>query len=309
MRRGLGRQALLFVLAAAILTGLGVAYDVSGGVPVRTALFFWAPLGAAGALTLTFVRELGRNTVTSLSSFGRYRGYSILGAAPDLTPRALRQLPPDQRTPQGCLVHAQASAFASAFRDLQGAISRDKLVAFTGSLPGEGATTAALCTAISAAQQGRNVIVIDCDLKRRSLTRALGFDPDEGVLDACENPGDWQSYVGEEDETGLHFMPAARPQSPWRGLVSTPGFPVLLTRLQNVYDLIILDCPPTLSSPDAALIAGLTDTTVLVTAWDRTPLSAVRNAMRALHRRPRGRTGVYVNRVPPEYRFGRLRGE
>lgn len=270
---------------------------------------FWAPVSVALGSAIAIARELSRNTVTSLSSFGKRRGYAILGAAPELTARTLRQLPPDKRDPLGCLAHLPASPFATAFRDLQAAIGENAIVAFIPSVPNEGATTTALCTAISASQQGRSVVVIDCDIRRRSLTRALGFDPDEGVLDACADPDAWQNFVGEEDETGLHFIPAARGAGVWRQLSSGPGLKALLTHLGEHYDLIILDCPPALTSAEGSVIAGFADKAVLLTGWDRTPLTVVRRAMALLQRRPGAMTGVYVNRVPPEYRFGRLRGE
>jgi Mrp family chromosome partitioning ATPase len=309
LKRGARRQLPLALLLAVGVTTLGIAYDITGGVSPSSAALFWAPLGAAAGLALALVNEVGRSTVTSLSSFGRHRGYAVLGAAPELTPRTLRQMPPDRRTPLGCLAFQPASAFATAFRDLQAAISEDAVVAFIAALPEEGATTAALCTAVSAAQQGRNVIVLDCDLRRRTLTRALDRDPEQGVLEACASPAHWQSFVDEEEETGLHFMPLARAQSPWRSLVSEQGFPRLIGYLREVYDLVVLDCPPALGSAEGALLAGLADRCVVVTAWDRTPVRAVRNTMRALHRQSRAATGVYVNRVPPEYRFGRLRGD
>jgi Mrp family chromosome partitioning ATPase len=69
----------------------------------------------------------------------------------------------------------------------------------------------------------------------------------------------------------------------------------------------VLDCPPALGSADGPVLAGMAEKVVVVTAWDRTPLSALRGAMRSVHARPHLRTGVYVNRVPPQYRFGRLR--
>lgn len=309
VRRGARRQWLLFALITVFVVVAGVAYDLSGGVNPLSALTFWGPVGIAVGFAAALVRELARNTVTSLSSFGKNRGYAILGAAPELTDRALRQLPPDKRTPLGCLAFQPASPFATAFRDLQNAISKDGVVAFAGALADEGATTAALCTAIAASQQGRSVVVIDCDLRRRSLTRSLGFDPDEGLIDACEEPNQWQNFVGEEDETGLHFIPASRARSPWRNVASAPGFKELIMRLRQHYDLIVLDCPPVLVGPDGAMTASMADKSILVTAWDRTPIPAVRRAMAALQRRPRAQTAVYVNRVPPEYRFGRLRGD
>lgn len=309
LRRGLRRQWLLFVLIVLLVAGAGVAYDLSGDVKPLSAVLFWTPIAIASGFVVALMRELSRNTVTSLSSFGKNRGYAILGAAPELTERALRQLPPDKRTPLGCLAFQPASSFSTAFRDLQSAISRDGVVAFAGALANEGATTVALCTAISANQQGRSVVVIDCDLRRRSLTRSLGFDPDEGLIDACEEPNQWQNFVGEEDETGLHFIPASRMRSPWRNVAAAPGFKELIMRLRQHYELIVLDCPPVLAGPDGALAAGMADKSILVTAWDRTSIPAVRRAMAALQRRPRAQTAVYVNRVPPEYRFGRLRGD
>ena len=134
LRRGIRRQWLLFALIVVVVAVGGVAYDLSGGVKPLSALLFWAPIGVAAGFGVALVRELARNTVTSLSSFGKNRGYAILGAAPELTDRALRQLPPDKRSPLGCLAFQPASPFATAFRDLQNAISKDGVVAFAGAL-------------------------------------------------------------------------------------------------------------------------------------------------------------------------------
>lgn len=309
LRRGVKRQWLLLVLVALLVGAGGVAFDLSGGSRLLSTALFWAPIGIGAGLFVALVRDISRNTVTSLSSFGKNRGYAILGASPELTPRALRQLAPDKRTPLGMLAFQPSSTFATAFRDLQSALTKDGVVAFTAAVANEGATTAALCTAIAASQQGRSVVVIDCDLRRRSLTRSLGFDPDEGLVDACEEPSQWQNFVGEEDETGLHFIPASRHRSPWRNVASAPGFNELLLRLRQHYELIVLDCPPVLVGADGAATAGMGDKCILVTAWDRTPITAVRQAMGLLQRKPRAQTAVYVNRVPPAYRFGRLRGD
>jgi Mrp family chromosome partitioning ATPase len=307
LRRGVRRQWALVLLIMTVVAVGGVAFDVSGGVRALAAAAFWAPLGLGVGLALALARELGRNTVTSLSSLGRHRDYAVLGAAPELTARALRQLPPDNRTPLGCLAFLPASPFATAFRDLQNVLSDDGLVAFIAALPDEGATTTALCAAVSATQQGRNAIVVDCDLRRRSLTRALQRNPKYGVLEAAEEPDAWRECIDEEIETGLHFLPAARMRNPWSSLIAQPGMPLLIGRLRDAYDLVVLDCPPALGSAEGALLASMADKCVVVTAWDRTPLNAMRQAMRLLRRRTRARTGVYVNRVPPQYRFGRLR--
>lgn len=304
LQRAAKRQALLFVLFAGIIAACGVLYEMSGGSSFFRSVIPAAGIGAAAAFVIVAFRELGRNTITSLSSLGRHRGFTVLGAAPDLTPRVLRELPPDQRSPLGCLAYQPASPFATAFRDLQGALAEDKVVAVAAPLPGEGATTTALSVAASAAQQGRSVIVIDCDLRHRALTHGFGLEPELGVVETCERPEYWREYVEREAETGLQFIPAARSRNPWRALSGIAGFRTLLLTLRQEFDLVVLDCPAILASAEGQTLARMADKCVLVTLWDRTPLGAVRTAVRALRGRP---SGLFINRVPPGYRFGRLR--
>lgn len=307
LSRAIQRQGLMVLGIALGLTLIGVAAEVFlGSASWSLAALFWGPVGLSAGLLVGFVSELGRNTVTTLSSFGKQRGYAVLGAAPELSAGALRQLPPDKRSPLGCIAFWPASAFATAFRDLQGGLPERGVVAFLGSLPGEGATTAALCAAASAAQQGKSVIIVDCDLRFRSLTQALIEEPLAGVVEACDNPEQWRSALAEEHETGLHFIPVARPKNPWRTLANQ--LRPLIEELRGVYDLVLLDCPPALESAEGALIACMADRSVVITAWDRTPLRAVRRTMQGLHMQSRRvPTAVYVNRVPAGFRFGRVR--
>jgi hypothetical protein len=132
-RRAIGRQIWLFAAVAAIVAVSGVAYDLAGGVRPLTAALFWTPVGLAAGLAVALVRELNRNTVTVISNLGKHRGYTVLGAAPELTEQALRELSPDKRSPLGCVTFQPASPFSTAFRDLQGSMRDDRLVAFIGS--------------------------------------------------------------------------------------------------------------------------------------------------------------------------------
>ena len=306
-QRAVGRQIWLFAAIAILVTGGGVAYDLAGGVRVLSSLAFWAPIGLGLGLLAGLVRELNRNTVTVLSNLGKHRGYTVLGAAPQLTERALRELAPDKRSPFGCVAFQPASPFATAFRDLQGVLREDQLVAFIASSPAEGATTAALCTAVAAAQQGRRVIVVDCDTRRRSLTKELGSNPTAGILECCEEPQNWRSYIEEEPETGIHLLPAARMTNPWKTLVASNNLSVLLGFLREHYDLIVLDCPPALRTGEGSILASYADKAVAVAAWDQTQINAIRQTVKTLQNRAGVRTAVYVNRVLPGFRFGRLR--
>lgn len=305
MVRAMGRQFPAFLIFFVIVAGLGAAYDYTGGIPLLAVAKLWGPVGFAAGVGAGIVRELGRNTIGSLTALRRHRGYAVVGAAPELTDQTLRALPPDKRTPLGALAFQPAGAFAASFRDLQDVLG-DKVVAFIGSVPNEGATTAALCAAASATQQGRRVIVIDCDIRRRSLTRLLHCDTDHGVLEAAEQPQNWREALHEEEEIGIAYIPAARLRNPWRSLHGSRGFKAMLEEVRGHYDLVLLDCAPALSNADGAMVARLADRVVVVAAWDETPLSAVRTAVRAL-RKPADATSLLVNRVPANYRFAKLK--
>lgn len=307
LRRALRRQWLIIVFVALLVAALGLLYGFAAAPeawPSVANVSLWAGIGLGVGLTLAGLRELNRNAVTALSSLGKHRGFAVLGAAPELEPKTLRLLPPDRRSPLGCVVFQPSSAFAGAFRDLQGAFAQGEVVAFIGSLPGEGASTTAFCTALAAAQQQRRVILLDCDLRHRGLSLMLEREVNVGLLDACAEPHRWREFTDEEEETGLHFIPMARSANPWRSLIDAAGFEALLQTLRQNYDLVVLDCSPALRSADGPVAARMADRCVIVAAWDETPIAALRGAMRMLRARA---TAVFVNRVPAGYRFGRLR--
>lgn len=306
--RAARRQALVFaaVVASAVLGGF-IQRWLAPSVHDLEIMLSWIGAGFVLAFIAAAARESWRDAI-GVSDFGAKRRYQMLGAAPELTPTDLRQLPPDRRSPVGLLAFQPASSFATAFRDLQHVLPARGVVAFIAPAIGEGATTTAMCAAISATQQDKRVLIIDCDLRQRALTKTLGIDPPEGVLEACIAPEDWRAFIAEEEETGLHFIPAARARSAWRGIsTERAGFEALLRQARAGYDLVILDCPP-VGTADGPIVARLADKDVVVAAWDQTPRAAIRETMRALRVR-KGGAGVYVNRVPSGYRFGRLRAD
>lgn len=306
LRRACQRQWLVVVSATLLVATFGILYQIANDRLCPPSVVFWAVTGLWVGVSVAAFRELGRRMVTSLSSLGKHRDYAVLGAAPDLSESALRELPPDHRTPLGCLAFQPASPFATAFRNLQGRLVGSQVVAFIASAPNEGASTVALCTAVAAVQQGQRVILLDCDARRRSFTIALEHEPTAGLTEACMRPDTWRNYLDEEEETGLHFIPATRQANP-KDSPRTAGFPALIEHLRGAYDLIVLDCPPALGDAGGAVIARMADQCVVVAAWDETPISALRDTILSLRSTARAAPSVYVNRVPSGHRFGRLR--
>lgn len=291
-------------LALAVAVALGGAAIVRGP-PSLDGYVFWSGVGACLGAALGVLREMTRRTITSASALSGQRNFPLLGAAPELNAANLRELPPEHRTPAGCLAFMPATPFATSFRDLQGAFANDRLTVFSCCAGDDGAGLAAMCATASARQQGRRTILVDCDPHRRSCTRAMGIEPDHGAAQAMLTPERWRDYVVEEPETALTFLPATPARYP--SLLDAPGWPALLEQLQAEYDLVVVACPPLANARAIdSLASHKPDHVVLVATWDQTAVAALKHASRVL-RAGGARVGVFVVGVPDGYRFGRLR--
>ena len=172
------------------------------------------------------------------------------------------------------------------------------VVAVMGCTAGDGATTTASSLAAIASQQGKRVLIIDCDLRQRDLTRLMGSDPSAGVLEAIESPNAWPSLIEHEAETGLHVLPAARLANPWGYLFGRKGFEALLVEWRGRYDLIVLDCAPALATAESAVLARLADLSLLVVSWDDTSGTEIRATMRRLRQQGVRSVHMHMNRAP-----------
>ncbi len=290
--------------------GLAVLVAIGGSALLRKptsfdGYVFWSGVGACLGAALGVLREMTRRTITSPSALSGHRNFALLGAAPELNAANLRELPPEHRTPAGCLAFMPATPFATAFRDLQGGLSGDRLAIFSCCSGDDGAGLAAMCAAASAAQQGRRTLLVDGDPRSRSCTRAMGIEPDQGAAQAVLAPDKWREFVVEEPETALTFLPA----TPGRlaTLFDAPGWPALLDHLHAEFELVVVACPPVANSKMSdAIIGQKPGQVILVATWDQTAIAALKHASRAL-RGGGARVGVFVVEVPEGYRFGRLR--
>ncbi|MEQ1618168.1 MAG: FAD-binding protein [Terricaulis sp.] len=290
--------------------GLAMLVAISGAALMRKpasfeAYVFWSGVGACLGATLGVLREMTRRTITSASALSGQRNFALLGAAPELNAANLRELPPEHRTPAGCLAFMPATPFATAFRDLQGVLGGDRLAVFSCCSGDDGAGLAAMCAAASAAQQGRRTILVDGDPGKRSCTRAMGIEPDQGTAQAVLAPDKWREFVVEEPETALTFLPATTARL--ASLFDAPGWPILLEHLYAEFELVVVACPPAANAKVCdTIVSQKPGHVILVATWDQTAIAALKHASRAL-RGGGARVGVFVVGVPEGYRFGRLR--
>src|SRR6266480_381574 len=146
---------------------------------------------------------------------------------------------------------------------------------------GDGKTTVAANLARSLAEDGRNVIAVDCDLRRPQLAKRLGvadqvnFGLDSVLIDRRAID---EALVDVEVEGGrLRVLPGGTPPNPSVLLGSGRMRELLATLGENV-DMVIIDTPPILAVSDAIPLQEQVSGTVLVARVDHTSRDGVRKA-------------------------------
>jgi len=154
-----------------------------------------------------------------------------------------------------------------------------KKVLVTSSLPKEGKSfVAANLAQAMVRQHGRRVLLIDADLRASRLHLALG---------TALTPGLSEYLLGEADEFGvmqrgamenLFFIPAGRSTSNPAELVANGRLNVLLSRVESLFDWIVIDSPPAVPVSDAGLMANHCDGVLMVVRSNATPYDMARKA-------------------------------
>lgn len=184
-------------------------------------------------------------------------------------------------------IDAPASMFAETLRNAK--IAFDVVMEDRGSrvigvisvLPGEGKSTVAANLAGLLAANGARTLLIDGDLRNPGLSRGLGMETEQGLMEAVVNGQTWQSVGKVDRQTKLAIIPAVlRGQfSHTSELLGSAGMRRFIDNAKETFEYIIVDLPPLGPVVDAKAFAPLVDGFVLVTEWGRTPRNMVRSML------------------------------
>jgi capsular exopolysaccharide synthesis family protein len=265
-------------------------------VPLRASfpnrkLFLAVALMAAttSGVGLAMLRERSRQGFRSMQELEGVLGVRAIGEVPMLRGRAARR--------GGLAMHVRRSPRSLAAESMHtvrsrlalGAAVRDgrpppRVLAVTSALPGEGKTSVALALARSFAVSGRSVLLVECDLRNRSLARDLGQGARHpGLLAILEGEASLEEVLGEAPGPGLRVLPAERePHAQPQDLLHSERFRWLLERAEASFDYVVLDTPPLGVVSDALMLNHAVDAAVLVVRWESTPRDAAARALRSL---------------------------
>jgi len=283
-------------------------------------LAFALVLGVISAVGLAFVLENMDNTVrtpeqaqalSALPSLGmiplgsKSSGYGATGKRLALT--ASREVVETvaQIRPQSQMAESYRALRTSLLLSNLGA--PPKVIMVTSARPQEGKTTTSINTAIVLAQKGVRVLLVDADLRRPSIHKALGMGPRSGLSNVLTGSATVQQTITTSPVLpNLFIMPAGTPPPNPAELLASSNMRDLIAELRELYDHIVIDTPPTLSVTDAVVLSPRADATILVIRSGHTTKQALRRARDILMQVNAHVAGVLLNAVDltsPDYYY------
>lgn len=234
-----------------------------------------------------FLLEKLNNTLRTPLQLEQITGETVLGTIPTVGAKMRRKsvLKRFRDKPKSSLAEAVRSLRTSIlFSNLD---SPPRVVMFTSSVPREGKSTTAMLVAQTSRQMGKSAIIVDCDLRLPALEDLLDArDTAPGLLSALEGTAEIDEAIYKDDETGLHVLMTRKSEPRLRinaaDVLSSERFKLLLEKLKERYDLVILDSPPTLAVADPRILSSYVDGVVYVVRWDNTPKGAVEEGLKEL---------------------------
>lgn len=199
---------------------------------------------------------------------------------------------------------APQSPRAESFRQLRtnlqfaNVAGKAKTVLVTSALPGEGKSTTAVNLAISLAEAGQTVCLVDADLRRPMVSEYLGLDRNAGLTTALVGAVDFNHLLQPWGEDSLSVLTSGQiPPNPSE-LLGSDAMKTLLARLEQSFDAIIIDAPPLLPVTDAAVLSQSVGGVVVVVGTQKVKQYDLDKALKALDLVGASVLGVVLNRLP-----------
>jgi capsular exopolysaccharide synthesis family protein len=246
-------------------------------------------LGTALGVAVAVLRYLSDSRVRDEEAVARVTEVPVVGAIGVDRSRTLVQA-------------GGQSPAADAFRRLRTNfvaldLTRGTSLAITSPGPDEGKTTTAVNLAVTMAEAGNWVLLIDANLREPSLADRLGIDGSSGLIALLAGQVGLEGAVQQWGAPNLHVLSAEHVPQNSSELLGSERMANLLTAMAEPYDVVILDAPAVLSSADAAVVSQQVDGVLLVVDAKRTHRDQLTESLHILDMAKGHPLGIVLNRV------------
>jgi len=256
-------------------------------------------LGAMGGAAIVLLRQFMHNTFRTASDLEAATGLPVLGQIPRMPIKARKDL-------ISYLRDKPTSASAEAIRNLRTSLllsdidNPPKVIMSTSALPREGKTTQAISLAQNLAGLNKKVLLIQGDIRRRTLAQYFDHVPKDGILTALSGEVPLNEVVFHDDQLGADVLMGEKSHANPADLFSSDRFSAFLDRAREAYDFVIIDTPPVLVVSDARVIGQHVDAILLSVAWAHTQRGQVIAALREFESVNLRVTGIALGQIDPK---------
>ena len=228
----------------------------------------------------------------------------VIGHVPLIDPKGLRTLPDSTIDVMIRTVHSPKSTEAEAYRTVRTALyfstagTHCQVMQVTSPTPGDGKSTLTTNLAVTIAQSGKTILLIDADLRKPRQHKIFGVDNKVGLSNVVVGEMDPQETVQTFAEVpNLSLITSGpRPANPSE-LLSSQRFHDMVEMLRDQYDFVLIDSPPILAVSDPGAIAPRVDGVLLTFRVHKKARPLAIQAKNALLQRGGNVIGVVVNGV------------
>jgi capsular exopolysaccharide synthesis family protein len=272
-------------------------------------------VGLILGVTLAFLREGLDNSIKDADDVERLTSAPVLAIVPAARSLRLSKSRSKKRRKDSLnpaetgevalsVVQDPGSPVAEAYRALRTSVLLSmaprppQVLLVTSSQPGEGKSCTSMNLALALAQRGGNVILVDADLRKGSVSPILGMGDQKGLSSYLTGAHPLEEVVRQvEICPSLSVIPAGpRPPNPAE-LLSSNAMGKLVTELRQRFDHIIIDSPPVLLVTDSTILSNLVDGVVLVAESGGTTRHALARAHRIIESAGGRILGTTLNKV------------
>jgi capsular exopolysaccharide synthesis family protein len=275
-------------------------------------------LSLAAGVGVAFFLEYLDNTIKTVEDVGRYAqlpALSVIPAISEVTSAASvskkmkgalaggANVNEALAKPDHSFLFSARSSAAEAYRVLRTSVllstagSPPRTILVTSGQPGEGKTTTVINTAISLAQLGASVLVVDGDLRRPSAHKMFEISQSQGLSTYLSREIELEPLIQKLQIPNLSLLPCGPvPPNPAE-LISSEKMKTMVRELRSKYDHILIDSPPLMNVTDPVILSTLVDGVILVVHGGRSSRQVVQRTRQELTSVGAKIFGVVLNNV------------
>lgn len=222
-------------------------------------------LGCLGGFGIAYLVDAADKTFRSPHEIIKTLNLALIGHIPVIRAKQRGRVTESQLHPVNATFHNPKSQAAEAFRAVRTAIyfstqgQKHQVIQVTSPTPGDGKSTLSSNLAITIAQSGKRVLLVDADMRRPSVHKLFGMDDAPGFSDVLVEESTLENAIRPTEVEGLDVLPCGNKPVQPSELLTSYRLPEVIDEVRQMYDFVIIDTPPVLVVTDPCPVAANVD--------------------------------------------------